>query len=98
MWQELHLQVRDRLEVINQVAVVGDDRVAADLARSEVPLLVAAVRALLDGHRPDADGYCRACWGRRWWQRPTVPCRQYVLARVALLDFGADARRGLEAA
>lgn len=92
MWQELHLQVRNRLQVIEGVAVEGDDRVAADLARAEVPLLVTAVRVLLEGHRPDVDGYCRACWGRRWWQRSTVPCRQYLLARTASLDLGVDAR------
>jgi hypothetical protein len=94
VWQELHLQVRNRLDVIAGVAAMGGDRVAADVARHEVPLLVAAVRALLEGHRPDSDGYCRACWGRRWWQRPTVPCRQYVLARMALLDldFRTEAR------
>ncbi|MEU4763804.1 hypothetical protein AB0H12_11150 [Actinosynnema sp. NPDC023794] len=92
MWQELHLQVRNRLAVVEGVATGGDERVAADLARSEVPLLVTAIRVLLDGHRPDSEGHCRACWGRRWWQRPTVPCRQYLLARTALLDLSADAR------
>jgi hypothetical protein len=92
VWQELHLQVRNRLAVVEGVATGGDERVAADLARSEVPHLVAAIRVVLDGHRPDVDGHCRACWGRRWWQRPTVPCRQYVLARTALLDLAADAR------
>ncbi|XVS64734.1 hypothetical protein ACQPYE_01330 [Actinosynnema sp. CA-299493] len=92
MWQELHLQVRNRLSVVEGVAAGGDERVVADLGRSEVPLLVAAIRVLLDGHRPDAEGYCRACWGRRWWQRPTVPCRQYLLARTVLLDLSVDAR------
>lgn len=92
MWQELHFQVRNRLAVIEGVANGGDERVAADLARSEVPLLVAAIRVLLDGHRPYVEGHCRACWGRRWWQRPTVPCRQYLLARTALADVPIDAR------
>jgi hypothetical protein len=92
VWQELHLQVRNRLAVVEGVATGGDERVAADLARCEVPHLVAAIRVLLDGHQPDSEGYCRACWGRRWWQRPTVPCRQYVLARTALLDLPADDR------
>lgn len=98
MWQELHLQVRNQLEVITGVATLGDDRAAADLARSEVPLLVAAVRVLLDNHRPDAEGHCRTCWGRRWWRRPTAPCRQYVAARMALLDFDAEPRPAREAA
>lgn len=92
MWQELHVQVRNRLAVVEGVATGGDDRAAIELARTGVPLLVGAIRVLLDGHRPDAEGHCRACWGRRWWQRPTAPCRQYLLAHSTLLDVTADAR------
>jgi len=100
MFHELHRQVRNQLEVISGVAELGDDRAAVALSRSEVPHLVSAVRALLDAHLPDADGYCRTCWGRRWWfhSRPNVPCRQYLTARMALMDFDANPKHALDVA
>ncbi len=97
MWQELHLQVENRLDVISGVGTRGDDRAAVDLARHEVPLLVSAVRALLEGHRPDSQGHCRACWRRRRWRRVIMPCRAHVVAWMALLDSGSGSTHAREA-
>jgi hypothetical protein len=67
----------------------------ADLARVEIPLLVAALRDTLAEHRPDARGRCSACrpklsrlWPRWPRRRGHTPCRAYLAAQLRL---GQDA-------
>lgn len=89
MFGEIAQQVRNRLAVIAGVAEFGDDEAAANLSRSEVPHLVATVEVLLDAHHPDENGYCRTCWGRRWWfkDHPQAPCHVVRTARTVLFDL-----------
>lgn len=55
-----------------------------ELARAELPRVVAALRALLDDHRPDADGRCPTCRTRLFTRAP-APCRAYLTAHLCLL-------------
>jgi hypothetical protein len=69
----------------------GDDRAVADLGRYELPRVIAALRALLDDHRPDEQGRCQGC-RTRLFGRPPAPCRVYLTAHLCLLvteDEGA---------
>lgn len=54
------------------------------LARVELPRVIAALRALLDDHRPDADGRCPTCRTRLFTRAP-APCRAYLTAHLCLL-------------
>ncbi|MFC5289130.1 hypothetical protein ACFPM7_18935 [Actinokineospora guangxiensis] len=57
---------------------------APDLATVELPRVVAALRALLDDHRPDPDGRCPTCRTRLFTRAP-APCRAYLTAHLCLL-------------
>ncbi|QFU88026.1 hypothetical protein YIM_14200 [Amycolatopsis sp. YIM 10] len=82
--------VERRLADLTRSAATHDTQVAAWVARHEIPVLAEALRAVLAEHRTDARGRCVACRGRRWRQwrnrHPSVPCRAYVAARLALGD------------
>jgi hypothetical protein len=64
----------------------------ADLARTEIPLLVAALRDTLEEHRPDSRGRCPICRARfarlRFRRRGHTPCRAYLAVQLRL---GTDA-------
>jgi hypothetical protein len=80
--------VHSRLTEITRTVEVVDDARAARLARTEIPLIVAALREALAEHDPDIRGHCRACRSRtsRWpWRRRTkTPCRVYLAAQLRL--------------
>ncbi|WNV92141.1 hypothetical protein RM788_52235 [Umezawaea sp. Da 62-37] len=88
MFRELDESLRADLAALGHVIESGEDELVATVARSEVPLLLAAMKALLDQHRPDKNGQCPTCRDRRFWRlhhwrRPNVPCRAFLAARLA---------------
>ena len=76
--------MHDYLADIGQRAQTGDDLNAINLARFELPRIVAALRAVLGEHEPDENGRCRTCRGRRLG-RSAAPCRAYLTAHLCLL-------------
>ncbi|MEU4803209.1 hypothetical protein [Actinosynnema sp. NPDC023587] len=84
VFSQLDKSLRERLGTLVRLASAGDDETAVELARSELPRLVAALRALLDGHRPDEHGRCPTCRTSRWTRRLPAPCRAYLGAQLAL--------------
>jgi hypothetical protein len=80
--------VHNRLTEITRSAEVYDDARLAQVARAEIPLIIAALREALAEHDPDTRGRCRACRSRtpRWpWRRRTrTPCRVYLAAQLRL--------------
>ncbi|MET8757564.1 hypothetical protein [Lentzea sp. NPDC004782] len=70
------------LEQLGTVAADGDDASVLSIARHDMPRLVAALMALVDQHKPDADGRCREC-RRGWWKRLPGPCRMLLAVRLA---------------
>ncbi|WP_051385944.1 hypothetical protein [Actinokineospora inagensis] len=76
--------LRGHLADLGDRARVDGDAEAARLARTELPRVVAALRALLDEHRPDRDGRCRTCRTRLLTRAPS-PCRAYLTAHLCLL-------------
>ncbi|MEU7524696.1 hypothetical protein AB0A74_03085 [Saccharothrix sp. NPDC042600] len=77
-------EILAHLRLACEVALDGDDRAAASVARRELPGLVTGLQELLAGHEPDHNGHCRRCraW---WWRRKPVPCREVLAFRRALL-------------
>jgi hypothetical protein len=62
----------------------ADPAVATRIAHGELPRVVAALRAVLDEHRPDDQGRCPTC-RRRFFGRAPAPCRAYLAAHLCLL-------------
>ncbi|GDY32917.1 hypothetical protein [Gandjariella thermophila] len=88
---ELNKAVRQRLDDLANIAANGDDHAVTEVARSEMPHLVEAVRRLMAEHEPNERGECPACSRilRRWQRplrRPKCPCRVYLAARWALFN------------
>jgi hypothetical protein len=88
MHRELARSLQADLVAVARMVNLGSDDAVAAVARSEMPHLLAALRALLDGHEPDANGRCPTCrdrrfWRRHYWRRPNVPCRAFLAARLA---------------
>lgn len=83
MDQALRNAVLDRLDQLGWAAAEGDADSVLPAARSELCRLADGFRALLDEHRPDESGRCRACpgmlRGRRW------PCTVWATVRRHLL-------------
>jgi len=81
-----HLQasLRGYLTDVTSRVQSANEVTAANLARCELPRVVAALRAVLDEHQPDAQGRCHACKPRRFG-RPPAPCRAYLTAHLCLL-------------
>ncbi|RLK62280.1 hypothetical protein [Actinokineospora cianjurensis] len=76
--------LRDYLEELSDHARTGSDLDAARLARTELPRVVAALRAVLDEHRPGRDGRCPTCRTRLFTRAPS-PCRAYLTAHLSVL-------------
>ncbi|MBB5155942.1 hypothetical protein BJ970_003476 [Saccharopolyspora phatthalungensis] len=95
---ELNKSVRRRLDDLANIAANGDDHAVTEVARSEMPHLVEAVRRLMAEHEPNERGECPACsrllqrW-RRPLRRPKSPCRVYLAARWALFNESPSAAR-----
>jgi hypothetical protein len=96
MFRELDESMSAQLGTLADFVVRADDAALASVAKSEIPPLVATVRALLEEHKPDANGQCRVCKVRRvrflffWWRRPNVPCRAYLTAFQHLVGIASE--------
>ncbi|MCP2169547.1 hypothetical protein [Goodfellowiella coeruleoviolacea] len=77
------------------------DEVVAEVARSEVPRLVAAIRGAIINHKRDLYGMCLGCaptWEQGRWVREPWPCpvvnelQQYVRDPDSIYDRAPHAR------
>ncbi|RKT56795.1 hypothetical protein [Saccharothrix australiensis] len=84
VFSQLDKSLHEHLDALVRLASDGDDGTAAALARSELPRVVAAVKALLDEHAPDEHGRCPTCRTRRFSRRLPAPCRAYLGAQLAM--------------
>ncbi|XVV06307.1 hypothetical protein ACQPW3_13325 [Actinosynnema sp. CA-248983] len=89
MYATLAEDLYRQLDATERVLHEGDEKALLALAQSEGLPLVAALRALLGQHQPDANGRCATCRGRRfwlpsYWRGPESPCRALIAARLAL--------------
>ncbi|MFI9816405.1 hypothetical protein [Saccharothrix variisporea] len=87
VFSQLDKSLHDHLAALVHLSATADDPTAADLARTELPRVVAALRALLDEHTPDPHGRCPTCRthrSRRFSRKLPSPCRAYLGAQLAL--------------
>ncbi|MBB5955829.1 hypothetical protein FHS29_002410 [Saccharothrix tamanrassetensis] len=84
VFSQLDKSLHEHLDTLVRLAATGDDETATELARSELPRVVAALRALLDEHTPDEHGRCPTCRTRRLSRRLPAPCRAYLGAQLAM--------------
>ncbi|CCH34049.1 hypothetical protein ABZ816_09520 [Actinosynnema sp. NPDC047251] len=84
VFSQLDKSLHEHLATLVRLASAGDDETAVELARSELPRLVAALRALLAEHSPDEHGRCPTCRSSRWSRRLPAPCRAYLGTQLAL--------------
>ncbi|CRK58400.1 hypothetical protein [Alloactinosynnema sp. L-07] len=80
----MEASLQDYLSTLSTRVVAGGDHTAAELARAELPRVVAALQALLDEHHPDEQGRCPTCRTRLFTRAP-APCRAYLTANLCLL-------------
>jgi hypothetical protein len=85
LFGQLDRSLHDHLGDLVRQAERGDDLTALDLARTELPKMVTALRALLNEHSPDAHGRCPTCRSRRFSRRLPSPCRAYLTAHLCLM-------------
>ncbi|HEX3790491.1 MAG TPA: hypothetical protein VHW44_21680 [Pseudonocardiaceae bacterium] len=90
LFGQLDRSLHDRLGDLVRKAERGDDETVLDLARSELPKMVSALRALLDEHRPDDRGRCPTCRRKRFSRRLPSPCRAYLTAHLCLMIADSD--------
>jgi hypothetical protein len=90
LFGELDRSLHERLLDLVRKAERGDDAVARQLAKVEVPKMVTALCALLDEHHPDDQGRCATCRRRRFGRRLPAPCRAYLAAHLCLLTCEDD--------
>ncbi|CAL9372652.1 hypothetical protein SUDANB95_00893 [Actinosynnema sp. ALI-1.44] len=84
VFSQLDKSLHEHLATLVRLAATADDDTAVELARSELPRVVAALKALLDEHTPDEHGRCPTCRTRRFSRRLPSPCRAYLGAQLAL--------------
>ncbi|ACU39496.1 hypothetical protein KCV87_27525 [Actinosynnema pretiosum subsp. pretiosum] len=88
---QLDRSLHDHLAALVRRADQADGESAVELARSELPRVVAALKSLLDEHQPDERGRCGTCrrrWSGLWGRRSTAPCRAYIGAQLCLAVAG----------
>lgn len=90
VFSHLDKSLHDHLSDLMRLAANADDRTAVGLARAELPRMVAALKALLDEHRPDENGRCTTCRSRRFSRRTPSPCRAYLAAHLCLTITSED--------
>ncbi|MFD1149135.1 hypothetical protein [Saccharothrix hoggarensis] len=90
VFSQLDRSLHEHLDALVRLASTGDDETAAELARTELPRVVAVVEALLDEHTPDEHGRCPTCRTRWWSRRRPAPCRAYLGAQLCLTVVGED--------
>lgn len=93
LFGQLDRSLHDHLGDLVAQAERGDDLTALDLARTELPKMVTALRALLNEHSPDEHGRCPTCRSRRFSRRLPSPCRAYLTAHLCLM-IAQDAHPG----
>jgi hypothetical protein len=96
LFGQLDRSLHDHLGDLVRQAERGDDLTALDLARTELPKMVTALRALLNEHSPDQPGRCPTCRSHRFSRRAPSPCRAYLTAHLCLMiaqDANPSARR-----
>jgi hypothetical protein len=84
----LQTTVHGRLADLTRSIDLANSGEAAALAKTEIPLLVEALRSVLAAHEPDSRGRCPACRGRLsrllFRRRSRGPCRAYLAAQLRL--------------
>jgi hypothetical protein len=93
VFSQLDKSLHEHLATIVRLAARGDDETLAELARSELPRVVAAVKALLDEHTPDEHGRCPTC-RTSWRRRLPAPCRAYLSAQLCLMTVTGETSGG----
>ncbi|MCS7478248.1 hypothetical protein ACFFQW_10695 [Umezawaea endophytica] len=94
VFSQLDKSLHEHLATVAQMAARGDDQTVAELARAELPRIVAAIKALLDEHQPDEHGRCPTCRTRWWSRRRPAPCRAYLSAQLCLTVAGEQSPGG----
>jgi hypothetical protein len=89
IFDQLESALAEYLADVSGRARHHDDRTVAALARTELPKLVEAVRAVLAEHSPDQFGRCVHCRRGRWGRTPR-PCRAYLSAHLCLITGEDD--------
>jgi hypothetical protein len=98
--QVLRDAVWERLDMLTDLANRADAQSLVSVARSELPRLTEAWRAMLKMHEPDERGDCPTCSTR--WHRCKAPCSVWQVAHEHLVAGGlapqqqAPAGRGLQ--
>lgn len=81
---QLEASLAEYLTDVTYCARHGDDHAVAHAARTQLPKLVEALRAVLDEHAPDEFGRCPNCRSSRFARTP-APCRAYLSAHLCLV-------------
>lgn len=89
--QILRRAVGERLDLLDELAAGADAQSLASVARTEIPRLTAAWRALLDAHAPDDKGRCPTCSTR--WRARSAPCSVWQAAHEQLVSPEQPMRR-----
>ena len=84
--QVLRNAVWERLDMLTDLANRADAQSLVSVARSELPRLTEAWRAMLKMHEPDERGDCPTCSTR--WHRCKAPCSVWQVAHEHLVAGG----------
>ncbi len=80
------LDMLDMLDMLDKLASDADNESLLSVARSELPRLTYAWRALLAAHAPDPRGRCPECSNR--WLARIAPCSVWRAAQEHLVSTG----------
>ncbi|MFO7192457.1 MULTISPECIES: hypothetical protein [Thermocrispum] len=84
--QVLRNAVWERLDMLSDLAERADAPSLVSVARSELPRLTEAWKAILRSHEPDERGDCPTCSTR--WRRCKAPCSVWQAAHEHLVAGG----------